>query len=107
MAGKSIAELDNSAILQRILITDACGFVGYPIMESLQRLHSTKSISTIWVGSFVCRSAVSNLGGLKNWSVRFSIGDDRLRSGLEAIGRCDWMIDTAAKAYVLAGTRKQ
>lgn len=85
----------------RLLITGICGFVGgslaRALLERIEGLKITGIDNLLRAGSESNRSALVKLG------VNFVHGDIRMRSDLEALPKCEWVIDAAAQPSVLAG----
>lgn len=85
----------------KIFITGICGFVGSRVAMALaDRLPDTEIIgidNLLRPGSEINRTELSSRG------IKFIHGDVRMRSDLEAIPACDWVIDAAANPSVLAG----
>jgi CDP-paratose 2-epimerase len=92
---------NNGSKNLKILITGVCGFVGRRLALTLPRVIANAEIygidNLLRSGSEMNRNAVV-AGG-----VRFFHGDLRLRSDLEALPACEWVIDAAANSSVLAG----
>ena len=85
----------------KILITGICGFVGSRVAAAIQERLPGASIAGIdnllRAGSEVNRTKLQERG------IEFAHGDLRVRSDLEALPKCDWVIDAAANPSVLAG----
>jgi CDP-paratose 2-epimerase len=85
----------------KLLITGICGFVGHTLArvlpEHLPGLELTGLDNLIRAGSELNRAALAERG------VQFIHADLRSRSDVEALPRCDWVLDAAANASVLAG----
>jgi CDP-paratose 2-epimerase len=85
----------------KILITGVCGFVGSRIALALPRLIDNAEIcgidNLLRPGSELNRNSAVAAG------LRFFHGDLRLRSDLEGLPACEWVIDAAAHSSVLAG----
>ncbi len=90
--------------MKKVLITGVCGFVGHALAVRLRRAYSSDQLTVVGIDNLVRPGAASNLEKLKACDVKFVHGDVRLRSDLETMERCDWIIDAAANASVLAGT---
>jgi CDP-paratose 2-epimerase len=86
---------------KRLLITGICGFVGSTLARGLREGWPDWEImgldNLVRAGSETNRSALRELG------VKFYHGDVRNPSDLEALPRCDWIIEAAANPSVLAG----
>ncbi|HEY3457845.1 MAG TPA: NAD-dependent epimerase/dehydratase family protein [Bryobacteraceae bacterium] len=82
----------------KILITGVCGFTGRRLAHALPQFFENIEIcgidNLLRPGSEVNRASAG---------VRFFHGDLRLRSDLDALPGCDWVIDAAANPSVLAG----
>jgi CDP-paratose 2-epimerase len=85
----------------KILITGVCGFVGSRLALALPRFIDNTEIygidNLLRPGSEMNRNSAVAAG------VRFFHGDLRLRSDLETLPACEWVIDAAANPSVLAG----
>jgi len=94
------SENDGSNKL-KILITGTCGFVGNRLALALRHLIDNAEIcgidNLLRPGSEINRNSAVAAG------IRFFHGDLRLRSDLEALPACEWVIDAAANPSVLAG----
>jgi CDP-paratose 2-epimerase len=92
---------NNGSKNLKILITGVCGFVGSRLALTLPRIIANAEIygidNLLRSGSEMNRNAAVAAG------VRFFHGDLRLRSDLEALPACEWVIDAAANSSVLAG----
>ncbi len=85
----------------RILITGACGFVGSTLAGALKAGQPDWEI--IGLDSLVRAGSESNRRVLRQQGVKLFHGDIRSPSDLEALPRCDWILDAAANPSVLAG----
>ncbi len=85
----------------KLLITGVCGFVGSRLAralpERLPGLAITGLDNLLRPGSETNRQALADLG------IRFVHGDLRMRSDMEGLPACDWVLDAAANPSVLAG----
>lgn len=85
----------------KILITGICGFVGsrlaHALPERLTGLEITGLDNLLRPGSELNRPLLAEAG------CRFVHGDLRMRSDVESLPACDWVIDAAANPSVLAG----
>lgn len=85
----------------KLLITGICGFVGsrlaLALTERIESLEITGIDNLLRPGSEMNREALAARG------IRFAHGDLRMRSDVEALPPCDWVIDAAANPSVLAG----
>jgi len=85
----------------RILITGVCGFVGSTLARGLREGWPDWEI--VGLDSLVRAGSERNRQLLRERSVRLYHGDVRNPSDLEALPRCDWIIEAAANPSVLAG----
>jgi len=85
----------------KILITGICGFAGShlaaALAEHIQHAEIYGIDNLLRPGSETNRTALIARG------VRFIHGDLRMRSDVDALPDCDWIIDAAAHPSVLAG----
>ncbi len=85
----------------KILITGICGFVGsrlaFALAERIEGAEITGIDNLLRPGSETNRSELRARG------IGFAHGDLRQRSDVEALPRCEWVIDAAANPSVLAG----
>ncbi len=85
----------------KLLITGICGFVGnrlaLALTERIPNLEITGADNLVRPGSEMNRAELAARG------VRFVHCDLRMRSDVEALPACDWVIDAAANPSVLAG----
>jgi len=85
----------------RILITGICGFVGSQLAIAIQ--ERTPGLDLVGIDNLVRPGSESNRGKLLQSGASFVHGDLRVRSDLETLPACDWVIDAAANPSVLAG----
>jgi CDP-paratose 2-epimerase len=85
----------------KILITGACGFVGNWIARSLPTHIS--GLKIVGIDNLLRAGSETNRPQGSDNIVEFVHGDLRLRSDVEGLPRCDWVIDAAANPSVLAG----
>jgi CDP-paratose 2-epimerase len=85
----------------RVLITGICGFVGSRLALALQERIADVEIAGI--DNLLRSGSEGNRHALGARGIRFLHGDLRLRSDIEALSSCDWVIDAAANPSVLAG----
>src|SRR5579884_2367236 len=85
----------------KILITGVCGFVGNWIARALPSHFSDLKIAGI--DNLLRTGAETNRPHSPESHIEFVHGDLRLRSDVEALPKCDWVIDAAANPSVLAG----
>jgi CDP-paratose 2-epimerase len=85
----------------KILITGICGFVGSRLAVALgERMAGAE----VWgIDNLVRPGAEGNRSELTSRGVRFVHGDVRMRSDLDALPACDWVIDAAANPSVMGG----
>lgn len=86
----------------RILITGVCGFAGSTLALALRKAHPDWDLVGIdnlsRSGSWLNRPRLEKEAG-----VRLFIGDIRAQTDVDMLPACDWVIDAAANASVLAG----
>lgn len=86
----------------RILLTGVCGFVGSTLAEAIrQRGHTWELVG---IDNLIRRGSQTNLERLGHLGVQFIHADLRSTSDIASLPKCDWIIDAAANASVLAGT---
>ncbi len=85
----------------KILITGICGFVGSRLAETLNQTIS--GLKIFGLDSLLRPGSESNRAQLARQGIRYMHGDMRVRSDVEALPPCDWVIDAAANPSVLAG----
>jgi CDP-paratose 2-epimerase len=85
----------------KILITGICGFVGSRLARALQERLAGVEITGI--DNLLRPGSETNRQHLADYGIRFAHGDLRMRSDVESLGGCDWVIDAAANPSVLAG----
>lgn len=85
----------------KVLITGICGFVGSTLAKALtERLPD---IEIFGIDNLLRPGSEGNRSELVSEGIKFLHGDLRMRSDLEVIPACDWVIDAAANPSVLAG----
>ncbi len=85
----------------KLLITGICGFVGSRIAVAIaERLPKTEITG---IDNLLRPGSESNRAALLSRGIGFIHGDLRMRSDMEAIPACDWVIDAAANPSVLGG----
>jgi len=85
----------------RILITGICGFVGSRLAVAIrERLPQTEVFG---IDNLLRPGSEGNRADLASKNIKFFHGDLRMRSDVELIPDCDWVIDAAANPSVLAG----
>ena len=85
----------------RVLITGICGFVGSTLARGLREGWPDWEI--VGLDNLVRAGSETNRLALRGLGVKFYHGDVRNPSDLEALPRCDWIIEAAANPSVLAG----
>lgn len=85
----------------KILITGICGFVGSRLARALQERFIDAEITG--VDNLLRPGSETNRQQLTDRGVHFVHGDLRMRSDVESLPGCDWVIDAAANPSVLAG----
>jgi CDP-paratose 2-epimerase len=85
----------------KVLITGICGFVGSRLALAL--LERFSGIEIAGIDNLVRPGSESNRSQLTGRGIAFVHGDLRMRSDVEALPVCDWVIDAAANPSVLAG----
>jgi CDP-paratose 2-epimerase len=85
----------------KVLITGICGFVGSQLAKALTQQISDLTIYGI--DNLLRPGSESNRSELARLGIRYVHGDIRLRSDVEALPACDWVVDAAANPSVLAG----
>jgi CDP-paratose 2-epimerase len=85
----------------KVLITGICGFVGSRLAVAIrERLPQTEVFG---IDNLLRPGSERNRVDLASKKIKFLHGDVRMRSDVEAIPACDWVIDAAANPSVLAG----
>ena len=85
----------------RLLITGVCGFVGSSLAIAFVKRVADCEITGI--DNLSRAGSESNLKRLASVGVRVLHGDVRLQSDVDALPKCNWVIDAAANPSVLAG----
>ena len=85
----------------KVLITGICGFVGSSLATSL--IRQIEGLQVVGVDNLLRAGSESNRQALARMGVQFLHGDIRMRSDVETLPPCDWVIDAAAQPSVLAG----
>ena len=91
----------SAKVKMRILITGICGFVGSTLARGLREGWPDWEI--VGLDNFVRAGSETNRRALRERGVKLFHGDVRNPSDLEALPRCDWIIEAAANPSVLAG----
>ncbi|MBV9155574.1 MAG: NAD-dependent epimerase/dehydratase family protein, partial [Acidobacteriaceae bacterium] len=74
----------------KILITGICGFVGSRIARAL--LERVPGLEITGIDSLLRPGSEINRSELRSKGIQFIHGDLRMRSDVEAIPACDWVI---------------
>src|SRR5579875_2241435 len=85
----------------KLLITGICGFVGSRLAFALQ--ERMEGVEITGLDNLLRPGSESNRGELRARGIHFAHADLRLRSDIDALAACDWVIDAAANPSVLAG----
>ncbi len=85
----------------KILITGICGFVGSRLAHGLA--ERMPGLEICGIDNLLRPGSEQNRSGLAGRGMQFFHGDLRMRSDVEALPDCDWVIDAAANPSVLAG----
>lgn len=84
-----------------LLITGVCGFAGSVLAREL--LSAREGISIVGIDNLSRRGSEMNVESLRALGVDIRKVDVRDRAALDALPRCDWILDCAANPSVLAG----
>ena len=86
----------------KILITGICGFVGSTLAKAIREQHPDWDITGIdnlsRAGAWLNKPVLENELG-----VQLFVGDIRSTTDVDLLPKCDWVLDCAANASVLAG----
>jgi CDP-paratose 2-epimerase len=85
----------------KILITGICGFAGSCLATAL--VERIEGVEIVGIDNLLRPGAETNRAMLASTGIRFIHGDLRMRSDIDALPDCDWVIDAAANPSVLAG----
>jgi CDP-paratose 2-epimerase len=85
----------------KILITGICGFAGSHLATALA--ERVENAGIVGIDNLSRPGSESNRAALVSAGVQFIHGDLRMRSDVDALPDCDWVIDAAANPSVLAG----
>src|SRR5579875_786526 len=85
----------------RVLITGICGFVGSRLASAL--LERLDGIQICGIDNLLRPGSEGNRSELASKGIEFVHGDVRMRSDLDMLPACDWVIDAAANPSVLGG----
>lgn len=87
--------------LMKILITGICGFVGSRLATALR--EGIAGAEICGMDNLLRPGSEANRHELGSKGIRYFHGDARMRSDVEALPDCEWVIDAAANPSVLAG----
>jgi len=87
----------------RVLVSGVCGFVGSTLARALR--EASPGWEVVGLDNFVRAGSELNRLPLRQQGVRIHHGDVRNASDLEALPRCDWILDAAALPSVLGGVQ--
>lgn len=85
----------------KILITGICGFVGSRLALALT--ERVPGIEVFGIDNLLRPGSEGNRTLLAARGVKFLHGDLRMRSDIESLPACEWVVDAAAHPSVLAG----
>jgi CDP-paratose 2-epimerase len=85
----------------KILITGICGFVGSHLARAIA--ERVEHAEIVGIDNLFRPGSESNRAALASAGIRFIHGDLRVRSDVDALPSCDWVIDAAANPSVTAG----
>jgi CDP-paratose 2-epimerase len=85
----------------KILITGICGFVGSSLAAALR--ERLTDVEICGIDNLLRPGSETNRRIMAEQGVTFIHGDVRMRSDVESLPPCDWVIDAAANPSVLAG----
>ena len=85
----------------KVLITGICGFVGSRLAAALA--ERVPGLEIAGFDNLLRQGSESNRQLLAARNIHFTHGDLRMRSDVESLPDCDWVIDAAAHPSVLAG----
>jgi CDP-paratose 2-epimerase len=85
----------------KLLITGICGFVGSRLALALQQ--RIEGLEVIGIDNLLRPGSETNRSELAAHGIKFIHGDLRMRSDIESLPACDWVLDAAANPSVLAG----
>lgn len=85
----------------KVLITGVCGFVGSRLGISLSEAFA--GVEIFGLDNLLRPGSEGNRLELGKRGIRVLHGDIRMRSDVDALPTCDWVIDAAAHPSVLAG----
>lgn len=85
----------------KLLITGICGFVGSRLALALR--ERIEGLEVVGIDNLLRPGSETNRSELAAHGIKFVHGDLRLRSDIESLPACDWVLDAAANPSVLAG----
>lgn len=85
----------------KVLITGICGFAGSHLARSLSQLIA--GVEIVGLDNLLRPGSETNRAPLIEAGVKYVHGDLRMRSDIDLLPACDWVIDAAANPSVLAG----
>lgn len=85
----------------KLLITGICGFVGSRLAVALK--EHIEGLEVVGIDNLLRPGSESNRSELAARGIRLFHGDLRMRSDIESLPACDWVLDAAANPSVLAG----
>lgn len=85
----------------RVLITGICGFVGSRLARALR--DGAEGAQVYGMDNLLRSGSEGNRAELASKGIGFIHGDLRMRSDMDILPECDWVIDAAANPSVLAG----
>lgn len=100
-AGRTRCNGSTQPLSMKILITGICGFVGSSLAKAL--LTRIENLELAGVDNLLRAGSESNRSALTKLGVKYFHGDIRMRSDVDSLPPCDWVIDAAAQPSVLAG----
>lgn len=92
----------NWRLIMKVLVTGICGFVGSRVALAL--IERLSGLQVYGMDNLLRAGSETNREKLQKHGVRFVHGDVRMRSDVESLPPCDWVIDAAANPSILAGT---
>lgn len=90
--------------MTKILISGICGFVGATIARQLLESQAPGRLKIYGFDNYWRAGSWTNIPELRKLGVELVHADIRNPTDLEVFPECDWIVDAAANASVLAGT---